>query len=96
MSKRPYKVACCRRRTKPSLRVSAAEKELLTRAAAMERTKLSNFVARAAIKAAREVINRSKRLKLSERDSLRVLDLIENPPAPNTRLLAAARNLYCR
>jgi uncharacterized protein (DUF1778 family) len=31
--------------------------------------------------------------RLSERDSLRVLDLLENPPAPNARLLAAARAL---
>ena len=30
---------------------------------------------------------------LSERDSLRVLNLLENPPAPNARLLAAARTL---
>jgi uncharacterized protein (DUF1778 family) len=33
------------------------------------------------------------RLQLSERDSLRILDLLENPPAPNGKLLAAARSL---
>jgi uncharacterized protein (DUF1778 family) len=32
-------------------------------------------------------------MHLSERDSLRVLDLLENPPAPNAKLLAAARAL---
>lgn len=30
---------------------------------------------------------------LSELDSLRVLELLENPPAPNAKLLAAARRL---
>ena len=32
-------------------------------------------------------------VKLSGRDSLRVLDLLENLSAPNARLLAAARTL---
>jgi uncharacterized protein (DUF1778 family) len=32
-------------------------------------------------------------LGLSGRDSLRVLDMLENPPAPNAKLLAAARSL---
>jgi len=31
------------------------------------------------------------RVKLSRRDSLRVLDLLENPPAPNAKLRRAAR-----
>jgi hypothetical protein len=31
-----------------------------------------------------------KGLELSERDSLRVLALLENPPKPNAKLLAAA------
>jgi hypothetical protein len=31
------------------------------------------------------------RLQLSERDTLLVLDLLENPPAPTPKLLAAAR-----
>ncbi len=32
-------------------------------------------------------------LRLSGRDSLRALNLLENPPAPNSKLLAAARLL---
>ncbi len=34
-----------------------------------------------------------KRLVLSERDSLRVLELLEHPPQPNAKLLAAAKAL---
>jgi hypothetical protein len=32
-------------------------------------------------------------LALSERDSLRALDVLENPPPPNARLLAATNRL---
>jgi len=32
-------------------------------------------------------------VRLSKRDSLRVQDLLENPPAPNAKLLAAAKAL---
>jgi hypothetical protein len=34
--------------------------------------------------------------RLSQSDSLRVLDLLENPPSPNAKLLAAARALSKR
>ena len=39
---------------------------------------------------ARPVVDQAQIAKLSERDSLRVLDLLENPPSPNARLMAAA------
>ena len=41
----------------------------------------------------RAVVEEADHVQLSERDSLRVLDLLESPPAPNARLLAAARAL---
>lgn len=54
---------------------------------------LTEFVLQHALLAAREVIEEAERLQFSARDSLRVLELLENPPAPNARLLAAARAL---
>lgn len=36
---------------------------------------------------------RAEQLQISERDHLRVLDLLENPPAPNAKLRAAAAAL---
>jgi uncharacterized protein (DUF1778 family) len=39
------------------------------------------------------VIEKAEHVELSERDSLRVLDLLENPPQPNARLIDAARAL---
>ncbi|MBS3780065.1 MAG: DUF1778 domain-containing protein, partial [Desulfovermiculus sp.] len=39
------------------------------------------------------VIDQAERIELSQRDSLHVLDLLENPPAPNKKLLQAAQKL---
>jgi len=79
--------------TRMSLRIPAEEKALLMRAVALQRTSLTDFVIRTAVEAARTVIDQAERVKLSERDSLRVLELLENPPAPNDRLMKAAQAL---
>jgi uncharacterized protein (DUF1778 family) len=76
-----------------SLRISPEEKALILRAVALNRTDLTDFVVRHAVRAARSVIRETDHLQLSERDSLRVLDILENPPAPNAKLLKAARGL---
>jgi uncharacterized protein (DUF1778 family) len=73
------------------LRASPAEKALLLRAAAIERLDLTSFVMRAALPLAESVVTSTETIELSERDSLRVLELLENPPDPTPRLLAAAR-----
>ena len=76
-----------------ALRVLADDKATLMRAVALERTDMTDFILRHALNAARKVIERAERLTLSERDSLLVLDALENPPAPNAKLVAAARRL---
>ncbi|HYA40013.1 MAG TPA: DUF1778 domain-containing protein [Syntrophobacteraceae bacterium] len=76
-----------------SLRIRPDDKGLLMRAAAYERTDLTDFVLRNAIQAAKAVISQAERVLLSERDSARVLDALENPPHPNAKLLAAAKAL---
>jgi uncharacterized protein (DUF1778 family) len=73
-----------------SLRIAAEEKTLLVRAAALEHTNLTEFVIRTAVATAKDVIDQSEHLALTERDSLQVLDLLENPPKPNKRMMAAA------
>jgi uncharacterized protein (DUF1778 family) len=79
-----------------SLRIRAEEKALLMRAVALNHTDLTDFVLRHALSAAKAVIDAADRIQLSGRDSLRVLELLENPPAPNARLLAAAKALPLR
>jgi len=76
-----------------SLRIPAEEKSVLLRAAALKHTDLTDFVRQHSLKAANEVIQEAERLEISERDSLRVLALLENPPKPNARLLAAAKSV---
>jgi uncharacterized protein (DUF1778 family) len=76
-----------------SLRIRPEEKAILLRAASLQHTDLTDFVLRHALRAAQETIEESEHLQLSERDSLRVLDLLENPPPPSARLLAAAQEL---
>jgi uncharacterized protein (DUF1778 family) len=39
---------------------------------------------------ARPAVDEAHVVNLSERDSLRALDLLANPPAPNARAIAAA------
>jgi uncharacterized protein (DUF1778 family) len=73
------------------LRASPAEKSLLTRAAQLERLDLTSFVMRAALPQAERIVAESEKIQLSERDSLRVLELLENPPPPSPRLLEAAK-----
>jgi uncharacterized protein (DUF1778 family) len=79
-----------------SLRIPADEKAILLRAAALERTDLTGFVRQHSLAAARSVIRDREHLKLSARDSLQVLELLENPPRPNARLRAAAKALSKR
>lgn len=76
-----------------SLRVAAADKSLLMRAAAMDHTNLTEFVIRSALASAKAVLDANEQKQLTERESLKVLALLEDPPAPNERLLAAARAL---
>ena len=79
-----------------SLRIRPDDKATILRAVALKHTDLTDFVLEHVLLAAKAVIDESERLKLSTRDSLRVLDLLENPPAPNRKLLAAARALSRR
>ena len=76
-----------------SLRISHEDKAILMRAAAYENTDLTDFVLRNGVQAARAVIAKAEGVLLSERDSLRVLDALENPPHPNAKLQAAAKAL---
>lgn len=73
------------------LRLSPEDKALLTRAAALERLDLTGYILRNILPLAEAVIAREEQLALSERDSLRVLDLLENPPAAPARLVRVAK-----
>lgn len=72
-----------------NLRLRPEAKAKLVRAAALRNTDLTDFVLQPALREADAVIEAAEHIKLSERDSLLVLDLLENPPLPNAKLRAA-------
>lgn len=76
-----------------NLRLKPEQKSRLVRAAALKHTDLTSFILELVLKEADTVIAQAEQVELSERDSLRVLDLLENPPEPNARLRAAAKAL---
>ena len=73
------------------MQIPPAEKARLMRAAALERTSLKDFVLRNALIAAEAVIEKSERLALDEEQTRFMMDLLDNPPSPNARLVAAAK-----
>ena len=73
-----------------NLRIRPEQKATLMRAAALKHTDLTDFVLQPALREAEAIIEAADHLKLSERDSLMVLELLENPPEANAKLRAAA------
>lgn len=78
------------------LRLTPHEKRLIQAAATHERDHLTRFIVRTALREAEAVARRAERIELSERDARRVLDLLENPPAPTPALLKAVADKYGR
>jgi uncharacterized protein (DUF1778 family) len=68
-------------------------KARLVRAAALRNTDLTSFVTQSALREAEAVIHAAELVQVSERDFTRIMDLLENPPAPNAKLRAAAQAL---
>lgn len=71
------------------IRMSAAKKARIVRAAAIKQVDLTQFVTESALREADAVIEREERVVVSERDFVRILELLESPPAANERLKAA-------
>jgi uncharacterized protein (DUF1778 family) len=78
------------------LRATREEKRILAKAAAYERLDVTSFIMRNVLSTAREVVDRAERIMLSEGDTVRVLELLENPPKPTPALIAAARRRAAR
>jgi uncharacterized protein (DUF1778 family) len=73
------------------LRLRPEDKILLARAASLKRIDLTGYILQTILPQAESDIAEAEKLIVSERDSLRVLDLLENAPEPNARLLRAAK-----
>ena len=64
-----------------ALRVRPADKAVIMRAVALAQTDMTTFILRTALREAQAVIEEHERVKLTERDSRLVMELLENPPA---------------
>ena len=89
-------MATATREDRIELRTTREEKRLLAAAAAYERLDVTSFIMRNVLPSARKVVDRAERIVLSERDSKRILQLLENPPEPPPALVAAARRRLAR
>jgi len=74
-----------------SVRVPENIHALLSRAAGTLGSSMNQFVLQAAIERARQVVEDENIIRLSGESSRRFFEALENPPAPNAKLLAAAR-----
>lgn len=76
-----------------ALRVRSDDKAIILRAVAIAQTDMTAFILRAALREAQSIIEEDQRIKLSQRDSRLVMELLENPPPPNAKLRKAAHAL---
>ena len=72
-------------------RIPPEARAVIARAAALSNVGLTEFITRSALRDPQATIERAEHLALSERDSLRILDLLDNPTSPTDRLIRAAK-----
>ena len=72
-------------------RVDVDTQDLLTKAAAIAgMSSINSFVLNAAIEKAKQVIEREQTLKLSQADAVLLMEALDRPATPNSKLKAAA------
>lgn len=71
-------------------RIPSHIKKTLQKAADLSGATLNQFIVQAALKEAHNVLESERVITLSEQDADLVFSLIENPPAPNAHIKAAA------
>ena len=72
-----------------TLQLSSTQKAGIAQAAAMQHMDVDQFVIGVALREADAVIAQADTVRVSTRDFTRILELLEKPPSPNTRLKAA-------
>lgn len=76
------------------VRLRRDTKQLITKAATLANQTVSDFVVSVVVKHARNVIEQSTLIRLTERDAARFVEALENPPAPNAALREAAEKYH--
>ena len=73
-----------------SVRVPENIHELLSRAAGMLGSSMNQFVLQTAVERAKQVVEDEQLIRLSGESSRVFFEALDNPPAPNAKLRAAA------
>lgn len=81
-----------KRQVRLDVRIAESEKSAIDQAAALEGSNTSDFVRRSALKAAHDAIRAHTGAQLSLADTRRFVAALKNPPAPNEKLRALARD----
>jgi uncharacterized protein (DUF1778 family) len=76
-----------------TMQIPPTAKARLLRAAALEHTTLKDFMLRNSLRAADEVIGHAEHIMLSERDTQKLLHLLDHPREPNERMVAALKEM---
>lgn len=71
------------------IRIPPVQKAMIARAAALSHKDMADFILDKVVPEAQAVIEAAEVTKVSGRDFMRILDLLEHPPKPNARLQAA-------
>lgn len=80
-----------------SIRISSDDKKILQKATFLSKTTITDFVLKHVLYNAKEIVKEHEETQLSKNDLTFIMDLLDNPPAPNKRLMKvakAAQNLY--
>lgn len=80
-----------RKSERVNLRVDATTKAMLVKAAEISDTPLTTFLVETALERAERLVSQPKVTRVSNEEFFRVLDLIENPPAPTDYLVEAMK-----
>jgi uncharacterized protein (DUF1778 family) len=71
------------------IRIPPAQKAMIARAAALSNKDMVDFILDKIVPEAEAVIQAAEVMKISNRDFVRILDLLEHPTRPNAKLRAA-------
>ncbi|MBR0574457.1 DUF1778 domain-containing protein [Pasteurella atlantica] len=74
-----------------SIRISRDDKEILQKATLLSKTTITDFVLKHVLYNAKEIVKEHEESSLSKNDLAFIMDLLDNPPAPNERLMKAAK-----
>jgi uncharacterized protein (DUF1778 family) len=73
-------------RERITARISTAIAETLNSAAELSGTTLNSFVVQAALEKAQKIVDREKRITISNHDAAMLLNLLDSPPKPNAAM----------